>query len=132
MNKICKNKSVLGIIENAQLYNTLTLTELYRIYQVFTEADLDLDAEIASWLNGTSTLSASMSQLLQDIIKFSISVIAQDLSVMISIAPFPHPAFASIKTHKRTYCYKISIVDVDYKSIKKLPVYLKQETSWED
>ncbi|XP_063693279.1 inositol-pentakisphosphate 2-kinase-like [Bolinopsis microptera] len=121
------NRNVLQVIEEAQKINMLSIPDLCQIYSRFSSKGLDIDIEIGRWLAGESTLSEEFLRLLDLIIKFSISIIAQDISIMISISSTSDNSLPQIITNGRVYSYKVSIVDVDYKSVKKLPKYLLQE-----
>lgn len=121
------NRNVLQVIEEAQQINMLSIPELCHIHSRFTSKGLDLDIEIGRWLAGESTLNEEYLRLLDFVIKFSISIIAQDISIMISVSPAPDKKLPQIITNGRVYSYKVSIVDVDLKSVKKLPRYLLQE-----
>ena len=121
------NRNVLQVIEEAQQINTLSIPDLCHIYSRFNSKGLDIDIEIGRWLAGESSLNEEFLRLLDLIIKFSISIIAQDISIMISISPTSDNTLPQIVTNGRVYSYKVSIVDVDMKSAKKLPRYLVQE-----
>ena len=122
-----RNRSVLQVIEEAQQINTLSIPDLCHIYSQFNSKGLDIDIEIGKWLAGESTLNKEFLKLLDLIVKFSISIIAQDISIMISISPDSDRNLSQIVANGKVYSYKVSIVDVDMKSAKKLPRYLVQE-----
>ena len=129
--------NVLQIVEKAQHINKKSITELYAIYKCFADEGLDLDVELSKWLDHTSLLSEKYLELLEIIIHFSISVIAQDLSIMLSISEVGKNGqngrienglnLQTVYVNGRCLWFKVSIVDVDLKSVNKLPVYLKQE-----
>ena len=122
-----QNRNILQVIEEAQLINTLSIPDLCLIYDRFNEKGLDLDFEIAKWLANESTLNKEYLNLLDLMIKFSISIIAQDISIMISISPQADKSLPQALVGGKFYSYKLSIVDLDFKSVKKLPTYLLQE-----
>ena len=121
------NRSVLEVILEAQLINPHSIPELCDIYAIFRSHGLDIDQEIAVWLTGDSSLDHEFLSLLESVVKFSISIIAQDVSIMLSITPESDDKLSQVIANGRVYAYKISIVDVDLKSVKKLPVYMAQE-----
>ena len=120
-------KNILQMVEDAQRINGLSIPELCNIYTKFSVKGLDMDMEIARWLAGDSSLNEEYQTLLDHIIKFSISIIAQDISIMLSICPGHDEKLSQVIANGRVYSYKASIVDVDFKSLKKLPRYLLQE-----
>ena len=120
-------RNILQVIEEAQRINLLSIPELCLIYDKFNKKGLDVDLEIANRLSGESTLDDEYLDLLDLIIKFSISVIAQDISIMISISARADHKLPQVFLRGRSYSYNLSIVDLDFKSVKKLPTYLLQE-----
>lgn len=127
LNKRNIGRNVLQVIEEAQKINQLSIPDLCSIYQQFSNKGLDIDMEIGRWLMGTSTLNEELLTLLDLIVKFSISVISQDISIMLSISPKSDPELPQIIVGGKAYSYQVNIVDVDFKSVKKLPRYLLQE-----
>lgn len=122
-----RNRNILQVIEEAQLINCLSIQDLCLIYTKFSDEGLDLDREIANWLAGESTLNDEFLDMLDLVIKFSISIIAQDISIMISISPKADNKLSQVMVNGVVYSYKLNIVDLDFKSVNKLPTYLAQE-----
>merc|ERR1712080_451226 len=128
--QLLPNNCILGCVLRLQKYSQISDPEAAKLLQTLLDEGHDLD-RLQEQVSSPET--AGLEERVKLLRDYLITVTAKDLSLILTLAEATgegNPVGDCLRIRDKWICFKWSVVDLDPKSLNRIPKYVEEKQKW--